>query len=278
MFLTRIGFGSKVVVTGDVTQVDVPGGRSGLARPRARSSTGIDGLAFVHLTSQGRRAPPHRAGHRRRLRAGDAAASRPVTPTELPHRSVAAGDDADVRRRRRRRAPRSRARSRCSCADEQAADPVDVARWVAPGRRRARGRGRAGRRRAVAAVRRRGDDRRAQPAVHGRGRPDRRARLPDRRRPVEAGRWPDAGTHAAPTATTPEPGDLPLLLGDVVICPAVAGAQRAGARRHLRRRARAARRARHPPRPRHGPRRRRRRPRHAGPRARAARPSSTHKR
>ena len=37
MFLTRIGFGSKVVVTGDVTQVDVAGGRSGLAGPRARS-------------------------------------------------------------------------------------------------------------------------------------------------------------------------------------------------------------------------------------------------
>ena len=31
MFLTRIGFGSKVVVNGDITQVDLPGGRSGLA-------------------------------------------------------------------------------------------------------------------------------------------------------------------------------------------------------------------------------------------------------
>ena len=30
MFLTRIGFDSKAVVTGDVTQIDVPGGRSGL--------------------------------------------------------------------------------------------------------------------------------------------------------------------------------------------------------------------------------------------------------
>src|SRR5471032_3487511 len=30
MFLTRIGFGSRCVVTGDVTQIDVPGGRSGL--------------------------------------------------------------------------------------------------------------------------------------------------------------------------------------------------------------------------------------------------------
>ena len=31
MFLTRLGFGSKIVVTGDITQVDLPGGtRSGL--------------------------------------------------------------------------------------------------------------------------------------------------------------------------------------------------------------------------------------------------------
>ncbi len=48
MFLTRIGFGSKAVVTGDVTQVDVPGGRSGLGGLE-RVLTGIDGLAFVHL-------------------------------------------------------------------------------------------------------------------------------------------------------------------------------------------------------------------------------------
>src|SRR5499426_249208 len=48
MFLTRIGFGSKVVVTGDTTQVDVPDGRSGLAGLE-RMLTGIDGLAFVHL-------------------------------------------------------------------------------------------------------------------------------------------------------------------------------------------------------------------------------------
>ena len=35
MFLTRIGFGSKAVITGDTTQVDVPGGRSGPRRARA---------------------------------------------------------------------------------------------------------------------------------------------------------------------------------------------------------------------------------------------------
>jgi phosphate starvation-inducible protein PhoH and related proteins len=48
MFLTRIGFGSKVVITGDTTQVDVPDGRSGLAGLE-RVLTGIDGLTFVHL-------------------------------------------------------------------------------------------------------------------------------------------------------------------------------------------------------------------------------------
>jgi phosphate starvation-inducible PhoH-like protein len=48
MFLTRIGFGSKVVVTGDTTQIDVPDGRSGLLGLE-RTLTGIDGLSFVHL-------------------------------------------------------------------------------------------------------------------------------------------------------------------------------------------------------------------------------------
>jgi phosphate starvation-inducible PhoH-like protein len=49
MFLTRIGFGSKVVVTGDTTQVDVPDGRSGL-HGLERVLTGVDQLAFVRLT------------------------------------------------------------------------------------------------------------------------------------------------------------------------------------------------------------------------------------
>jgi phosphate starvation-inducible PhoH-like protein len=51
MFLTRIGFGSRVVVTGDTTQVDVPGGRSGLSGLE-RVLKGIDGLSFVHLTQR----------------------------------------------------------------------------------------------------------------------------------------------------------------------------------------------------------------------------------
>jgi len=48
MFLTRVGFGSRVVVTGDVSQVDVPGGRSGLDGLE-RTLAGIDGLSFVRL-------------------------------------------------------------------------------------------------------------------------------------------------------------------------------------------------------------------------------------
>jgi phosphate starvation-inducible PhoH-like protein len=48
MFLTRIGFGSKVVVNGDITQVDLPGGRSGLAE-LDRVLSGVEGITFVYL-------------------------------------------------------------------------------------------------------------------------------------------------------------------------------------------------------------------------------------
>ena len=48
MFLTRIGFGSKVVVTADVTQIDLHTGRSGIIGLE-KVLTGIEGLTFVHL-------------------------------------------------------------------------------------------------------------------------------------------------------------------------------------------------------------------------------------
>jgi phosphate starvation-inducible protein PhoH and related proteins len=49
MFLTRIGFGSKVVVTGDVTQIDLPRGqRSGL-REAERVLTGIPEIEFIYF-------------------------------------------------------------------------------------------------------------------------------------------------------------------------------------------------------------------------------------
>jgi len=52
MFLTRLGFGSKVVVTGDVTQIDLPGGvKSGL-RGVQQVLDGIDDIAFCTLTAR----------------------------------------------------------------------------------------------------------------------------------------------------------------------------------------------------------------------------------
>jgi phosphate starvation-inducible protein PhoH and related proteins len=51
MFLTRLGFGSKVVVTGDITQIDLPGGnRSGL-RAAVDILEGIDDIHIAELTS-----------------------------------------------------------------------------------------------------------------------------------------------------------------------------------------------------------------------------------
>jgi phosphate starvation-inducible protein PhoH and related proteins len=53
MFLTRLGFGSKAVVTGDVTQIDLPDGRgrSGLLAVR-HILQGIPGLTFIELSSR----------------------------------------------------------------------------------------------------------------------------------------------------------------------------------------------------------------------------------
>ncbi|MFS0672848.1 PhoH family protein [Ornithinibacillus sp. 179-J 7C1 HS] len=50
MFLTRLGFGSKMVITGDLTQIDLPiGKRSGLHVADKMLST-IKGISFIHLT------------------------------------------------------------------------------------------------------------------------------------------------------------------------------------------------------------------------------------
>ena len=51
MFLTRLGFGSRIVVTGDVTQIDLPGGtRSGLTVVE-QILDGVHDIAFCRLTS-----------------------------------------------------------------------------------------------------------------------------------------------------------------------------------------------------------------------------------
>ncbi len=49
MFLTRIGFGSKAVVTGDVTQIDLPSGKTSGLVESTEILQGISGIGFVHF-------------------------------------------------------------------------------------------------------------------------------------------------------------------------------------------------------------------------------------
>lgn len=51
MFLTRLGFESKMVITGDITQVDIPGGNSGLAVV-GKILENIEDIHFHHLDSR----------------------------------------------------------------------------------------------------------------------------------------------------------------------------------------------------------------------------------
>jgi phosphate starvation-inducible PhoH-like protein len=51
MFLTRLGFGSKIVVTGDITQVDLPGGTSSGLRVVRDILEGVDDVHFAQLSS-----------------------------------------------------------------------------------------------------------------------------------------------------------------------------------------------------------------------------------
>ncbi len=52
MFLTRLGFGSKMVVTGDVTQIDLPNGAKSGLRVITDILQGIDDIAFMELTAE----------------------------------------------------------------------------------------------------------------------------------------------------------------------------------------------------------------------------------
>ena len=51
MFLTRLGFGSRMVVTGDISQIDLPAGRSSGLLVVRRILEGVDGIAFCELGS-----------------------------------------------------------------------------------------------------------------------------------------------------------------------------------------------------------------------------------
>lgn len=52
MFLTRIGFGSKAVVTGDITQIDLPGDKKSGLKEVTKILRGVEGLEFVYLTEK----------------------------------------------------------------------------------------------------------------------------------------------------------------------------------------------------------------------------------
>lgn len=52
MFLTRLGYGSQMIVTGDITQIDLPHGKKSGLIEAERILGSIDGIAFVHLTEE----------------------------------------------------------------------------------------------------------------------------------------------------------------------------------------------------------------------------------
>jgi len=52
MFLTRLGFGSKIVVTGDVTQIDLPGDKKSGLKEVTKILKDIDGISFIYLTEK----------------------------------------------------------------------------------------------------------------------------------------------------------------------------------------------------------------------------------
>ena len=51
MFLTRIGFGSKCVVTGDISQIDLPHGMPSGLVDAASVLAGVAGIGFTHFTA-----------------------------------------------------------------------------------------------------------------------------------------------------------------------------------------------------------------------------------
>jgi phosphate starvation-inducible PhoH-like protein len=50
MFLTRIGYGSKAIVTGDITQIDLPSGKKSGLVEAGKILTGIKGIEFIHFS------------------------------------------------------------------------------------------------------------------------------------------------------------------------------------------------------------------------------------
>ena len=247
MFLTRIGFGSKVVVTGDVTQVDVPDGKM---RPRTASSgCSTASTAWRSCTSTGADVVRHRI-------VAD------IVAAYERDASDAGGDD--------RRSCRSRRPSRPS-PDVGAAESHRRRRAGASvGRRRRADRRRrstptAGRRLAGAVLAAEGRARRAHADVRRRA-----TRSPSSTPSTWAGTGP-TDVLSFPLDDDAEPGDCrerwrPGAARRRRRLPGRRRRAGAHARRHARRRARPARRPRRAPRARPRPRRARRDRTRCGPR------------
>ena len=52
MFLTRMGFNSKVVITGDVTQIDLPADKTSGLKEAVRVLRDVEGIGICQLTDQ----------------------------------------------------------------------------------------------------------------------------------------------------------------------------------------------------------------------------------
>jgi phosphate starvation-inducible protein PhoH and related proteins len=52
MFLTRLGFGAKAVITGDTTQIDLPNGATSGLVEACQLLSGVEGIAFIHFTER----------------------------------------------------------------------------------------------------------------------------------------------------------------------------------------------------------------------------------
>lgn len=52
MFLTRFGFGSKMVITGDITQIDLPGGKNSGLKDAARILGNVPGIGVIKFSEQ----------------------------------------------------------------------------------------------------------------------------------------------------------------------------------------------------------------------------------
>lgn len=95
MFLTRLGFGSKAVVTGDVTQTDLPDrDRSGLDHAR-KILGGVEGIAVCEFTADDVVRHPLVARIIRAYERDDAQAQRPTLPSRWS-RIANSGDEADA--------------------------------------------------------------------------------------------------------------------------------------------------------------------------------------